>query len=262
MCVFKYHAFIYFLRPPPWYGTVCRFHFPFEANVVGLVMIIVSLHFLRKNGSKGKSFFAKKLCDYRDYRYFAKNYIGRSTLEPWKMSPSLPSSLSTALCPLYGLLSSLWPSVPSTALCSLYDSKSTLRVLFPLYGSLPPLQLSVTSTNLCPLHDPTSLLRSYVPSMALCPLYGPLSPVYPYVPSTALCHIYCPLPPIQGSVPSMVLCPLYCPLSPPEPFLPLWPSVPSTLLKMYNGICYANEYKYIYRHVSMYRYIYSIYTCI
>ncbi len=21
MCVFKYHAFIYFLRPPPWYGT-------------------------------------------------------------------------------------------------------------------------------------------------------------------------------------------------------------------------------------------------
>ncbi len=22
MCVFKYHAFIYFLRPPPWYGTV------------------------------------------------------------------------------------------------------------------------------------------------------------------------------------------------------------------------------------------------
>ncbi len=26
MCVFKYHAFIYFLRPPPWYGTVifCR----------------------------------------------------------------------------------------------------------------------------------------------------------------------------------------------------------------------------------------------
>ncbi len=22
MCVFKYHAFIYFLRPPPWYGTI------------------------------------------------------------------------------------------------------------------------------------------------------------------------------------------------------------------------------------------------
>ncbi len=22
MCVFKYHAFIYFLRPPPWYGTL------------------------------------------------------------------------------------------------------------------------------------------------------------------------------------------------------------------------------------------------
>ncbi len=25
MCVFKYHAFIYFLRPPPWYGTPMLF---------------------------------------------------------------------------------------------------------------------------------------------------------------------------------------------------------------------------------------------
>ncbi len=24
MCVIKIHAFIYFLRPPPWYGTVCE----------------------------------------------------------------------------------------------------------------------------------------------------------------------------------------------------------------------------------------------
>jgi hypothetical protein len=30
MCVFKYHAFIYFLRPPPWYGTI-TFH---EDNIM------------------------------------------------------------------------------------------------------------------------------------------------------------------------------------------------------------------------------------
>jgi hypothetical protein len=42
MCVFKYHAFIYFLRPPPWYGTFTignfvalpfnpfSYHFPFD----------------------------------------------------------------------------------------------------------------------------------------------------------------------------------------------------------------------------------------
>jgi hypothetical protein len=40
---------------------------------LGLIMIIISLRFSRKKGSKRGSFFAKKLCDYRDNRYFAKN---------------------------------------------------------------------------------------------------------------------------------------------------------------------------------------------
>ncbi len=40
---------------------------------LGLIMIIISLRFSRKNDSKWWSFFAKKGSDHRDNRYFAKN---------------------------------------------------------------------------------------------------------------------------------------------------------------------------------------------
>jgi hypothetical protein len=35
MCVFKYHAFIYFLRPPPWYGTLAYVgdYDPYEVRI-------------------------------------------------------------------------------------------------------------------------------------------------------------------------------------------------------------------------------------
>jgi hypothetical protein len=44
-----------------------------DAYLLGLIMIIISLRFSRKNDYKWSSFFAKKLHDYRDNHYFAKN---------------------------------------------------------------------------------------------------------------------------------------------------------------------------------------------
>ncbi len=34
MCVFKYHAFIYFLRPPPWYGTLIFMKFLLNKSLI------------------------------------------------------------------------------------------------------------------------------------------------------------------------------------------------------------------------------------
>jgi hypothetical protein len=41
MCVFKYHAFIYFLRPPPWSGTTLLFLLPSGFGLWNRVSIVV-----------------------------------------------------------------------------------------------------------------------------------------------------------------------------------------------------------------------------
>ncbi len=204
-----------------------------EVPTLGLIMIIISLRFSRKIGSKRWSFFAKK---WRDYRYFVKNQI----LAIIAIS-RFALGHSTALCPLYGptplqpsvplhdILYSLRPYVPSTALCH-------------LYGHLSPLRPSPPSTALCSLYGPVSSLWPSVSSTATCPLYHPLSPLQPTVPSIALCPLEGPLSSLRPSVSSTALCPLYGPLS------PLWPSVPSTALwKQRNYLsCFV---KYFTKHI-------------
>jgi hypothetical protein len=76
----------------------------------------------------------------------------------------MASAHPSALCPLYGPLSSLRPSTPSKAFC-------------PLYGSLSFLQSFVCCTTLCCLYDLRSPLHPSVPSTAFCTLYSPLSPL-------------------------------------------------------------------------------------
>ncbi len=91
--------------------------------------------------------------------------------------PLQAHALSSALCPLFGLMLSLLPlsdlrsSAPSTALCS-------------LYGPLSPLRPYVFSMALCPLYGllavygpslwPSGRLRPFSFSMATRLLFGPL----------------------------------------------------------------------------------------
>ncbi len=204
-------------------------------------MVIISLHFSRKNGSKRKSFFAKKLCDYRDNRYFSKNQILEIiAISRFALGPS------TAVCSLYGPLPPLRSSVhllpnPSTAICP------PLKPYVPSLALCPPPRYSVLSIALCPLYNPLPPLWPYVPSLALSSLYGPLRRS---VPSTALFPLYDPLIPQQASVFSTALCPLYGPLSTLRPsahstafcslygpLSSLWPSVHLTDLCTLTSFC-------------------------
>jgi hypothetical protein len=52
MCVFKYHAFIYFLRPPPWYGTSTK----------GLYVCMYSMYCISKADCEVRSrIYVKKI---------------------------------------------------------------------------------------------------------------------------------------------------------------------------------------------------------
>jgi hypothetical protein len=147
---------------------------------------------------------------------------------------------STALCPLYGPLSSLFDSMSALRPCA------SCTALYPLYGLLSPAWASVRRA-LCPLYIPLPSLLPSILSKAQCffnillshlmpseyILYSP----WPYVPSTALClsmalcPLYGPMPLYDSLSPFTVLCPICCPLSAVQHFSFLWPSLPSTLLK-------------------------------
>jgi hypothetical protein len=174
--------------------------------------------FFAKKGSKQSAFFARKLCDYCDNRYFAKNYILAinaiiakllSLYSRFTLRASVTVS-SMTLCNLYSLMPPLQPFIPTTA-----NVSSTARVsstaLCSLFAPLSSLWPFVLSTALYSLYDPLLPLRPSVPSTALSPLYGPL---FSLLPSVTLTALYCPLPPLQPSPLSMALCPLYSHLSP------------------------------------------------
>ncbi len=86
---------------------------------MGLIMIFVSLLFCTKKWLQTILFFVKKLCDYRKNCYLAKNYI----LEIIAIGPS--TTQCSLLCLLYGTLLPLRRYVSSTALCPLYGPLST-----------------------------------------------------------------------------------------------------------------------------------------
>ncbi len=53
MCVFKYHAFIYFLRPPPWYGTI-RTEMGRDMNINIDIDMVIDMYTNMGTGTRNK----------------------------------------------------------------------------------------------------------------------------------------------------------------------------------------------------------------
>jgi hypothetical protein len=65
MCVFKYHAFIYFVRPPPCYGTLSKnttlAHSKLVTQSLYASLFMLSLYFLARSNSIMTDYTCKPL---------------------------------------------------------------------------------------------------------------------------------------------------------------------------------------------------------
>jgi hypothetical protein len=98
MCVFKYHAFIYFLRPPPWYGTSTVSSFTVSEDLQQLIFLLIFLwlhynHFLYIMFYSITSFLRKGNSSKERFSFFSKFTV--TLLDCLTAPPSLSNSKSS-----------------------------------------------------------------------------------------------------------------------------------------------------------------------